>query len=437
MNRHSSPMTGLTITAAREGTVLAVDALTLELLRYGKDAALFFAARDADPDSPVANALCAALHLFAMTREGIAKAHPYLRAASRHAPHATEREWMFVEAVQLWAMGDTAAAVAIHRDILRRWPRDLLSLKLATYHQLNRGDFAGMLATVRAALPANRTRHFVHGIHAFALGQNGRYREAETAARRAADLGFDPWAEHALAHVFELADASAQGLAWLAPRAAAWDQCSSFLYTHNWWHVALLHLAEGDPAGGLAVFDDHVWARRPDSCQDQVNAIALLARLELAGVDVCARWQSVAAQVARRQGDHLNGFMDLHYVLALARSGRDEALSDFLGGLADWALGEGRMEPQVAATLGNAAWGIAAYGAGDHARAARLLKPCRVDLARLGGSDVQRELFDLILVDALRHGGRPGEAAKVDALRRTPRARAAWERRAVAATCAA
>ena len=65
------------------------------------------------------------------------------------------------------------------------------------------------------------------------------------------------------------------------------------MYTHNWWHLALflIDLDRGDEA--LALYDARV-GRVEGFSEDQINAVSLLARLELRGVDVGDRWADVA-----------------------------------------------------------------------------------------------------------------------------------------------
>jgi len=425
-----SEVTGLEISTSAPQMAAAVDRLAGELLRYGNGAGRFLADAAADPDCAIGNALSAALHLFTTTRDGVRRAEPHLLQAEASAPSATPREQLFVAAVRDWCDGRLDGAIERHRAILERWPTDLLSLKLVTYHQLSRGDFGGMLRTIRAVMPANGRNSHVGGMLAFALAQAGRCREAEAAGRRAAAAARDPWAQHAVAHVLDISGAAEEGAAFMAAHSGDWEQCSSFLYTHNWWHSALFRLALGDAPGALRLYDERVWTRRKDYCQDQINAVALLARLELAGVDVGGRWSEVAQQVAPRAGDHLDGFLDLHYALALARAGLTARLDELCRGLD--RLDE--VDARRASVHRQAVRAIAAYGAGDWAGAARGLLPVRASLALLGGSDVQRELFDLILIDSLRRAGRHVEAERLENGRRGWRAEAAWQRRAIAAT---
>lgn len=72
------------------------------------------------------------------------------------------------------------------------------------------------------------------------------------------------------------------------------------MVTHNWWHTALFALALGDTATVLRMYDERVWGVEKSYSQDQINAISLLARLELVGVDVGQRWQDLGRYLAPR-----------------------------------------------------------------------------------------------------------------------------------------
>jgi hypothetical protein len=419
-------MLGLTNSTPSLTVAEGIGALTEELLRYGKDASAFFAVRDADPESAIANALCAALHLFTMTRAGAARAEPYLAAVRTHRASASERQRLFCDAILAWAEGEHAGAIARHREIARRWPDDLLSAKIGQFHQLNCGDFGGMLALVEDVLPAHPGNHFVRGMRSFALEQCGREREAEAEGRLACGQGFDPWAQHAVAHVLDSEGRLEAGRDWLTGHAKGWEACSSFLYTHNWWHLALFHLDLDDHETALALMDRHIWARRRDYCQDQINAISLLARLELRGVDVGHRWQGIADQLGERTGDHVNGFLDLHYVVALARADQAEELSDFLRTLEAVEIEAGQTMPQ-------AVNGILAHARGQYGLAAALLRRASRGLATLGGSNTQRDLFELLYIDSLIGSQALSEAEHLLQRRARRRGAVAWQERALAA----
>jgi len=161
------------------------------------------------------------------------------------------------------------------------------------------------------------------------------------------------------------------------------------MFTHNWWHAALFEIALDEPDAALAMFDSRVWGVRRDSVQDQLNAVSLLARLELVGVDVGGRWMDVAPHLARRVDDRANPFADLHFAYGLARAGDDAALARLIDGL-------GRGDPAVA----KAAEGMIAHARRRYGRAASALKAVADVAIGFGGSHTQRRLIDLVAADA-------------------------------------
>ena len=95
--------------------------------------------------SPIVQASCAALHMFAESADAPRNARPFIDQALARAAEATEREQRFVAAIAAWVHGDLPRAIALHEEQARLHPRDLASLKLGQYHLFNRGDSPGML----------------------------------------------------------------------------------------------------------------------------------------------------------------------------------------------------------------------------------------------------------------------------------------------------
>ena len=95
--------------------------------------------------SPLVQAYCAALHMFAESADAPRNARPFITQALASAPQASEREQRFVAAVAAWVDGNVPRAIALHEEQASLHPRDLASLKLGQYHLFNRGDSPGML----------------------------------------------------------------------------------------------------------------------------------------------------------------------------------------------------------------------------------------------------------------------------------------------------
>lgn len=396
---------GLPVATDAHEIVDAIDRFTNEVLSHGKQAAAIFDAVVFDADAALAQACCAAAYLFLQTADGMARAAPWLERARAAAalPRTTERERLFVAALDAWWHGAPEQALALHRQIARQWPRDLLNAKLAQVHQLNLGDRAGMHALTTQTLVHTSDVGYAWGLHAFALEQVGELDAALEAGEHAVFLnGDDPWAQHAVAHVHEARGATETGIAWLEHHASSWERCSSFMLTHNWWHLALFHLAAGDADAALALYDRRVWGVRKAYVQDQVNAVSLLARLELAGVDVGARWVDVANHVRDRIFDRQNAFLDLHFAYALARAGDEFALAQLLGGIADHVRRDAA--PVWREVALPAIHGAVAFARRDWSDAAVSLAPVAGRLHRLGGSTAQHGWFAQMRRVALDRG---------------------------------
>ena len=411
-------------------TVRAVDVLVGEFLGYRKNFAVILDAVKRDPGCCVANAMAAQLMLFLEQGDSKALARPYLDAAQASAPKAGERERAFLEIVEAAARDDGARGTAIARTMADRWPRDLNANKFGQYLAFNRGDLATMLDLVERVLPANADNHYVHGMLAFGYEQTNRLREAEAAGRKAVEFDRrDPWAHHAVAHVMLTEGRTREGLAWMGQYADTWTDCNSFMLTHNWWHVALFHIDLDQPTDALALYDRWVWGQDKSYSQDQVNAISLLWRLELAGISVGARWRDVAEHVAGRTKEHVLPFLDLHYGYALARAGRDAKVEEMKKSLAAHAARTGGVWRDAALP---AFRGLIAHARKGHAEAAAALGPVQPLLQSLGGSHAQRDLFVETWIDATLKAGAGSAILPTLEARRRARPGIAWHERDLA-----
>ncbi len=366
----------------------------------------------ADTDaSPIVQAYCAALHMFAESRDAPANARPFIDRALASPITATPREQRFVHAVKAWIDGDMLRAIALHEEQAREHPRDLASLKLGQYHLFNRGDSPGMLRLALAALPAAGDVPYLHGMLAFGWEQCHLLAQAEAAARHAIHLRRkEPWAHHALAHVLLTQGRIHEGQAFLADVSNTWTDLNSFMVTHNWWHQALFALELDDHVEVLRLYDTQVWGVVKEYSQDQINAVSLLARLELAGVNVGDRWLDVGHHLATRTADHVLPFLDMQYLYGLARAGRPEA---------DVLMHNIEAHAAAAAPDTRDAWqrvglpasrGLLAHARGDWQRAVNHLGQALPRLMEIGGSHAQRDLFAQLHLDALVRSGQLGGA---------------------------
>jgi hypothetical protein len=398
-------------------SVKALDSINCfidQALGYGNQAeTAIVQAIAADPNCAIAHAYAANYWLSQESRDGQLRAVPYLRAAQRYKTDATLREQLYVDAIADWANGKIGAAIAKHERIVEQFPQDLMAVQQGQYHYFYLGAHEPLLNIAEKALPANGGNHYLYGMVAFGLEQCQQLEAAEELGRAAIALNRqDPWAQHAVAHVLETQGRIAEGIAWMEGFADTWDTCNSMLYTHNWWHVALYYLKQGNVHKGLQLYDRHIWGKaRQASPKDQVGAISLLLRLELKGLDIGdARWDALASHVRARVHEHSLPFQDLHYIYALARAGKgdlvDEMLRSMMSHIPRLDTHQQSIWREVFLPV---AQGFVAHALGHYQKAAEWIAPVLANLWRLGGSHAQRELFKQVYRDALSQAERTSE----------------------------
>ncbi len=391
----------------------AIDDMVEGLLGYDARAVRVLAAADAAPGECLLNAYAGLLWMLSETGDVPEAARRYLARARAAIGAEAPREQAATLFLSAMIEGDVGAAQAAACRAVASEPRDLLMVKLHHYNDFNRGDFPAMLRIAQAGAEARQDIAFQHGLMAFAFEQCHLLGEAEDAARRALSMRRrEPWAQHALAHVMLTQGRIDEGARFLEEMADSWAGLNSFMYTHQWWHLALFYLSQGRFEQALRAYDDHCWSLQKDFSQDQIGAISLLTRMEFAGIDPGARWTELGGYLAARSRDTIQPFLTLQYLYGLARAGRPEAAT--LHGAVLERGGDALWRELV----GPAAEALLAHAAGDHEQVVRRLAPVMQHLFEIGGSHAQRDLFDQILLDSLLHSGRLVRAQQTLELRR-------------------
>src|SRR5262249_44779246 len=149
-----------------------------------------------------------------------------------------------------------------------------------------------------------------------------------------------------------------------------------------------------DVAAAMRVFRTHIWGITPDFVVEQLDAIALLWRIEMAAGPMAAQSPSIAGHIAPRAIETFMPFMNAHYVYPLPPAGRPEAAEGALAGVVARSAADDEQAKRVWAPGGRAVIdAAAAFGACDRARAAALLDPVMPMMTSIGGSDAQDDLF--------------------------------------------
>jgi hypothetical protein len=260
-------------------------------------------------------------------------------------------------------------------------------------------------------------------MYAFGLEETGDYARAEALGRHAVELeARDGWAWHAVAHVMEMQDRRRDGVAWLGSSPETWSD-GSFFAVHNWWHLALFHLGLDDIDRVLKLVDERILGSESAVVLDMVDASAMLWRLQLRGVDVGARWHSLAGRWSALAEAGNYAFNDLHAMMAFVGAGRADDATRLLAAQERAALAVGNDNVQFLRDVGyDATRAIHAFGRGRYGEVVQRLRPLRSHAHRFGGSHAQRDVIDLTLIEA---AARDGQQLLADALKRERAARRA------------
>lgn len=406
-------------TCARSDTAKAVDDFIEGFLAYETRAEGIVRAADADADCCIANVYAGLLWMLLEAPDAAERAAKYQAAAERKAAGATEREQLNAAVLRAWIAGDLPEAIRLAGVASDRFPRDLVMVKLLQYFEFNRGNSPAMLRAIVKVLGQNSDVPYAHGMAAFAYEQCHLLTEAEQAARTALGLKRkEPWAQHALAHVMLTRGRVDEGACFLEGIAGTWTGLNSFMLTHLWWHLALFKLSQGRFADVLDIYDRRCWGVAKEYSQDQIGAVSLLARMEIAGIDVGGRWQELGNHLAARARDTVLPFLTVQYLYGLARARRAEAdsLLDAVRTLARTAPPHVREVWREVALP--ACEGLYAYARGEYEGAWRHLSRAMPRLTEIGGSHAQRDLFDQLLLDAAIKARRTVAAQQMLELRR-------------------
>ena len=371
-----------------------------------------------EPDCVMGHALRAGIFATVTDRAFEAEFRSSLAAAERLAPRANAREQAYIAAARQWADGDLQAATETWGRIAIAHPADLAAVQLAQLGDFFLGQSQMLRDRVARVMPRWSREMpgygYLLGMHAFGLEECGDHAKAEAAGREAVALDpRDGWAAHAVAHVMEMQGRAAEGAAFMLQTAPGWSPDSLFAF-HNWWHVALFHVEQGDIAGALRLFDERISAGGFGQALEAIDGSALLWRLWVLGYAVGDRWTRLAQPWSARVSDGIYAFNDVHAMMVFVATGDQAAQREVIATLERAAGGQGTnamMSRDVGLPL---ARGLAAFGRGDYAGAVAQILPVRGIANRFGGSHAQRDVLSWTLCEAaIRAGDAPMAEAMV------------------------
>lgn len=425
---------GLAFTATSSESADAFSNFTSAYMGFRRDTgAMLKALMDKDPDMPMAR--CAKGYLAKLIGSSNHSARARVisddmgELLSRTG--ANEREYAHASALAYWCAGDLDKATRVWERILLDYPLDGLALRLAHFTHFYSGDPRTMRDSMASIIPLwspdHRDYGFLLGMYAFGLEESGEYQMAEKYGRMAVERNpADAWSVHSVAHVLEMTERTDEGIQWVMGLENSWSSVNNFRF-HLYWHRCLYHLERGEFTTVLKLYDEQIVSDiESDFYLDICNASSLLWRLEMFGIDIGRRWESLL-DVARR---HVNDtdliFVSLHYLMALIAGGDREAADRMISNIKEWSTLDGT-QAQICAESGlTLAHGLRLARAGRFAEAVTTMEPVRYKLDRIGGSRAQRDVFHMILLDAAKSSSDTLHARALFAERLGHKAHSSW-----------
>ncbi|CAN6881369.1 unnamed protein product [Brassica oleracea] len=334
---------GYEVNASSDVCINAIDSYFHQVLSYGRNWKVILEAPLDDKDCVLGNVLAA--HYLSSSDHS--KANTYVEAArsKKRTEQSTPYKKAVFEAVSYLISEDRDddLALELHTQLLQRFPKDLASLKRAEVLCFYMGQPAPFLSLVQQVLPVNQEESYIHGMLAFPLLELGRMEEAAAASRKGYEINKeDAWAHHFLCHVLQHECKFKEAVEFMEELSESWQSCSSFLYTHNWWHIAALcYLEGGSPMSKIEeIYDNHIWKEleKGDTVPPEVypNAIALLLRLDVRDAlkgSFEDRLKLLAARLTDQENWYMSWHLDILIVWALAKVGETSRARELLEGL--------------------------------------------------------------------------------------------------------
>lgn len=255
--------------------------------------------------------------------------------------------------------------------------------------------------------PDRPLKPYLYGMYAFGLGETNMIERADKEARLGLELNpCDGWATHAVAHAFEYAGQTNEGIDFLKQTNEQWSQCD-IIKPHIDWHWALYEIERGNIDAGEEILSNRILNRDAQMAMlDLVDVASLIYRLRLAGTNSSKMYSStrLKAFLNDHLHDHSLIFNDLHLYFIIDDYANPEGRNDFLRTLKESYETSDANNGRTYRRVGQAIFqSIDQFKEKNYSNVVDLLYPIRNQIYQIGGSNAQRDLFYLLLIHSAVH----------------------------------
>lgn len=244
-------------------------------------------------------------------------------------------------------------------------------------------------------MPLFRDEHSlstVHAWHSFGLSETNSYTQAERHARIGLSLEpRDGWATHALAHAFEMTSRYDDGISYMRQCESLWN-FSNQIAGHNYWHWSLYYLTKGEFDSAVDVLERKL-INGPGF--DSLSLSYLLSMEDTPVKTVLATHsERIEDIIEPYRSNHYRSFMDVHVMMGLCVSKKYDEAEQFM----NESIGSKDLHGK--SVNENLLRSILSYSRERYEECVELLWPIRYNIKDIGGSEAQRDIFHLMLINA-------------------------------------
>lgn len=402
---------GLEVSTNSGDSIEIINQFGKDLLSMGKGVSNILAKVENFPECTMIQSYCACVFLYGQTKETDKQAEEYLKRARLTAESANERERLFLSSLEGWREGQIEEGTQKLEQLIKEWPRDLVSAKVLEFFYYMRGQqYSGsrFLRAMEGIREHNKNSGYFLSSYSFATELCGYYEKAGALAERAVEIEeINPWAHHTLSHVLLKKGDIEGGIKILEDYENIWNESGQAINSHNNWHLALMYLENLEYEKALSFLDNQILREKPYINIQHFDAISLLWRLEMGGYEVpITIWKSISDIVIENSSDCYIPFNSAHYIYALTRAGKNEDLSKSLSTIEESISNKTGHERQVWESTGlPLLQACSSFAKENYLDSASLLEPIICNIEAVGGSDAQVDLFrQTYLLSLIKNG---------------------------------
>ena len=198
----------------------------------------------------------------------------------------------------------------------------------------------------------------------------------------------------------EMRGHQAGGIRFMKDRAGLWG--TSNFANHLWWHTGLYHLDLEQYDEVYNIFDTQLDSRNKEGHRyEELDAAALLWRMNLVGQDSGDRWTHLANKWEPAAQDTLYAFNDVHAMLTFVSDDRKDAQKALLTANERYLESASDANTAMTREIGLPfCLAMRDFKGENYASCVERLLPVRYMTHRLGGSYAQRDIIGWTLLEA-------------------------------------